>query len=170
MAGFRWFIFVVLALGTVTAQTDGKQTVTVPEQVAALLRPILDLRQQSVTECGQPGKANRNTCGSGIGHEREQKRWWKVGEGIAHLDSQKTPAADEALVVLMCYYTGESGDDEDAVINRGRRELPYLFKYRESDPVIPERKYSDSIRLDHEAKDESFQIAISAIRKGEKRD
>ena len=116
------------------------------------------------------GKANRNTCDSGIGHEREQKRWWQVGEGIAHLDSQKTPAADEALVVLMCYYTGESGDDEDAVINRGRRELPYLKKYWKSDRVIPERKYSDSIRLNREAKDESFQIAISAIRKGEKRD
>jgi hypothetical protein len=31
MAGFRWFIFVILVLGTVTAQTDGKQTVAVPE-------------------------------------------------------------------------------------------------------------------------------------------
>ncbi len=135
MAGFRWFIFVVLALGTVTAQTDGKQTVTVPEQVAALLRPILDLRQQSVTECGQPGKAHRNTCDSGIGHEREQKRWWKVGEGIAHLDSQKTPAADEALVALMCYYTGESGDDEDAVINRGRRDFPTYLNIGKAIPL-----------------------------------
>ena len=170
MVGFRWLRFLILAVGTITAQTDAKHLVTVPEQVAALLQPILDLRQQSITECGQPGKPSRKTCLSGIGHKREQQRWWKVGEGIAHLASQKTAAADEALVVLMCYYTGESGDNEDAVINRGRRELPYLLKYRKSDPVIPEKKYSDSMRLNREAKTESFQIAITAIRKGEKRD
>ncbi len=72
--------------------------------------------------------------------------------------------------MLMCYYTGESGDNEDAVINRGRRELPYLHKYSKSDPVIPQRQYSDSMRLSREAKDESFEIAVSAIGKGEKRD
>ncbi len=168
MPVFRWFLFIVLVLSTVTAQTGSKQTVTVPEGVVALLRPILDLRQQSIVECAEPGKANR--CASGIAYEREQERSWKVGEGIAHLASQKTAAADEALVVLMCYYTGESGDNEDVVINRGRRELPYLHKYWKGVPVIPEREYPDSMRLDREAKDESFQGAIGAIRKGEKRD
>jgi len=166
MAVFRWFLFLILALVTATAQKGSTNPVTVPEQVAALVRPILDLRQQSVTDCGQAGEPTRKTCLS----EREQKRWWNVGRGIASLASQKTAAADEALVVLMCYYTGESGDNEDAVINRGRRELPYLHKYWKSDPAIPQRQYSDSMRLSHEAKDESFQIAVSAIGKGEKRD
>lgn len=70
----------------------------------------------------------------------------------------------------MCYYTGESGDDEDAVIIRGRRELPYLNKYWKNNPVIPNSQYSDSIRLSREVKDENFQAAVSAIGKGEKRD
>ena len=70
----------------------------------------------------------------------------------------------------MCYYTGESGDNEDAVINRGRRELPYLLKYRESDPVIPERAYPSSMRLARDVKEETFQAAINAIKSGEKRD
>lgn len=166
MAAFRWFLFLILALSTATAQKGGKNPVTVPEQVAALVRPILDLRQQSITDCGQAGEPTPKTCPS----EQEQKRWWNVGRGIAGLASQKTAAADEALVVLMCYYTGESGDNEDVVINRGCRELPYLHKYWKSDPVIPQRQYSDSMRLSREAKDESFQIAVSAIGKGEKRD
>jgi hypothetical protein len=170
MAGFRWFPLLLVALGTVTAQTAGKQAVRVPEQVATLLRPILDLRQQSITECERPGKPDGEECVSGTPYEREQKRWWKVGEAIANLASQKTAAADEALVGLMCYYTGESGDNEDAVINRGRRELPYLLKYQNFNPVIPERKYSNSMRLNADAKNESFQTAISAIRRGEKRD
>lgn len=166
MAAFRWLLFLILVLSTATAQKGAKDPITVPEQVAALVRPILDLRQQSITDCGQPGEPTRKTCLT----EQEQKRWWKVGRGIASLASQKTTAADEALVVLMCYYTGESGDNEDAVINRGRRELPYLHKYSKSDPVIPQRQYSDSMRLSREAKDESFEIAVSAIGKGEKRD
>jgi len=168
MTAFRWFLFPLLALSTVAAQQSGKQPVPIPEEVAALVRPILDLRQQSTTDCGQAGE--RETCRTGIGFEREKKRWWNIGKGIGGLASQKTAAADEALVVLMCYYTGESGDNEDAVINRGRRELPYFHKYWKSDPVIPKRQYSDSIRLRRDAKEESFRTAVSAIRKGEKRD
>ena len=83
---------------------------------------------------------------------------------------RKQQPQHEALVVLMCYYTGESGDNADAVINRGRRELSYLLKYRESDPVIPERAYPTSMRLARDVKDETFQSAINAIKNGEKRD
>jgi hypothetical protein len=168
MAAFRLFMFPLLAFSTMTAQQRGKPPVPVPEDVATLVRPILDLRQQSITECGQGGE--RQACRTGIGFEREQERWWNIGKGIGRLASRKSTAADEALVVLMCYYTGESGDNEDAVVNRGRRELTYLHKYLASDPVIPNRQYSHSIRLSRAAKDESFRIAISAIRKNETRD
>lgn len=170
MAGLRWFLLLLVAISMVSAQVADKEPVTVPKQVAALLRPILDLRQESITECERPGEPDGKACATGIGYEHEQKRWWRVGEAIAHLASQKTPAADEALVVLMCYYTGESGDNEDAVVNRGQCELPYLLKYQNYNPVIPEREYSVSMRLDADVKNESFQAAISAIRKGQKRE
>jgi hypothetical protein len=168
MAAFRLLLFLLLTIGAATAQKSDIQPVTVAEEVAALIRPTLDLRQQSITDCGKSGE--RDTCRTGIGYEREQKRWWKVGENIGNLASQKTAAADEALIVLMCYYTGESGDNEDAVINRGRRELPYLHKYWKSNPTIPKRQYSESLRLSREAKDESFRAGVNAIGKGEKRD
>jgi hypothetical protein len=167
---FRWCLLIVLGFSMGAAQTTEKRPVTVPENVAALVRPILDLLQESFADCGQTGLPERKDCLTGIGRDREQKRVWKVGEGIGDLSSQKTPVADEALVVLMCYYTGESGDNEDAVINRGRRELPYLLKYRERDPVMPRRNYSGSMLLRAEVKGESFHEAIDAIRKGEKRD
>jgi hypothetical protein len=173
----RAFLFLALALAAARAQdSDAKQKIVVPERVAALVRPILDLRQASVAECGEPGEATRQACLTGTGYKHEQERWRKVAQEVGNLISHKTATADEAttadeaLVVLMCYYTGESGDNEDGVINRGRRELPYLLKYRQSDPVIPQRTYPGSMRLAPDAKEESFQIAINAIKKGEKRD
>jgi len=173
----RPFLFLALAFAGARAQDSGvQQEIVVPERVAALVRPILDLRQASVADCGEPGEATRQACLTGPGYEREQERWRKVEQGIGNLISHKTATtdeattADEALVVLMCYYTGESGDNEDGVINRGRRELPYLLKYRKSDPVIPKRAYPGSMHLAGDVKEESFQIAINAIKKGEKRD
>lgn len=170
MAAFRWCLLTVLAFSTARAQKSYAQPVIVPEQVASLVRPILDLLQQSIADCGKPGTREREGCVTGSGRERQERRWWKIGEEIASLSSQRTPAADEALVVLMCYYTGESGDNEDAVVNRGRRELPYLLKYWKTDPVIPRGNYSDSMRLTRDAKDESFEATVSAIHNGETRE
>jgi hypothetical protein len=51
----------------------------VPERVAALIRPILDLRQRSIGECGASEKTQK--CTTGSSHERQQdreERIWKL--------------------------------------------------------------------------------------------
>ncbi len=100
MAGFRWLPLLLVALGTVAAQTGGKEPVRVPEQIATLLRP-------NPRFAAAVGNRMRTTGQQGVRQwdrvRREQERWWELGEAIAHLASQKTAAADEALVVLMCY-------------------------------------------------------------------
>jgi hypothetical protein len=82
------------------------------------------------------------------------------------LVERKGPDADEALVVLMCFYVGESQEDEDAVISRGRRMLSYLNKYRRAIPSIPDRPYPDSMLKDASSKEDSFQGAVTAIKRG----
>jgi hypothetical protein len=161
---------VLTCAGILAFAADSQPHVVVPEEVAALIRPILDLRAESIAECGEPGTPTAPTCLKGKGYERDQTRWRNVEEGLAKLIAREGTTEDEALVVLLCYYTGESGDNEDAVINRGSRELPYLLKYRKSDPVIPKRAYSGSLRFGHEVKEENFQIVINAIKNGETRD
>ena len=44
----------------------------VPERVAALIRPILDLRQRSIVECGASEKTQE--CATGVAYERQQNR------------------------------------------------------------------------------------------------
>jgi hypothetical protein len=162
-------IFLLTCAGTLAFAADSQPHVVVPEQAAALIRPILDLQAESIAECGEPGTSTPS-CLTGKGYERSKTRWQKIEEGLAKLIAQQGTTADEALVVLMCYYTGESGDNEDGVINRGRQELPYLLKYRKLDPVIPQRAYPSSMRLARHVKEESFQSAINATKNGEKRD
>jgi hypothetical protein len=140
---------------------------TVRDQVAALIRPILDLRRESIAECGQPGEATRPACLTGNGYEHERERWRSVEQGIANLISQKTAMTDEALVVLMSYYVGESGEHVDEVINRGPRMLPYLLKYRNRITVVPDRAYAESLRVSAVKQDE-FKGAIDSIRRGRK--
>ena len=162
--------FLLLTLATVSAQgqNNAERTIVVPERVAALIRPILDLRKESTAECGQPGKATRPVCLTGTGYERERERWRNVEQRIANLISHKTAFADEALVVLMSYYVGESGEHEDEVINRGSRMLPYLLKYQNRTPVVPNRTYADSLRVSAEVKQDEFKGAVDAIRQGRK--
>jgi hypothetical protein len=132
--------FLLTAVSTrALAGESAQQQVVVPELVAAIVRPILDLREESIADCGEPGMPTEPKCLTGDGYDREQTRWWKVAEGVGAVIAQKGATADEAFVVLMCYYTGEYGDDIDAVINRGRRMLPYLQQYRTRVTTIPKR-------------------------------
>jgi hypothetical protein len=171
MLAVRWLILLTVAFSTGLAQEAGQRPfTTVPEQVAALVRPILDLRQQSTTECGEPGESTRKACLYGTGYEHERERWRNVAEGIANLTSRKTTATDEALVVLMCYYVGESGEHIDEVINRGRQMLPYLRKYEVGTPVIPGRRYPESLLTSPGVKKDQFTGAIDAIKHGRKVD
>src|SRR5216684_6646206 len=86
--------------------SDKTQSVVVPAQVAALLRPILDEKQK--------------------GAQHDESRLSKLLYGLTQKQGH---AADEALVVLMCFEVGESQEETDAVIGRGKRMLLLLNKY-----------------------------------------
>src|ERR1035437_2978620 len=135
----------VLAKAQATPQVS--KHVLVPEQVAVLLRPVLDQLQKSRMKPG----ADRH----------------KVNERFYALTRKKSASADEAVVVLMCFeIMGESQEDIDAVIARGRRMLPYVEKYRVSDPRISGRSYPDSMLKSPSHKAEDFRGATKAIKHG----
>jgi hypothetical protein len=139
-------------------------SVEVPERVAALVRPILDLRADSMAECGQPGVPSK--CTNGELYNQEQIRQKKLGELLYRLVRQKGPSADEALVVLMCFYIGESQEETDSVIARGRKMLIYLNQYFHTNPTIPNRSYPTSMMKTPSAKDDDFGGAITSITHG----
>jgi hypothetical protein len=119
------------------------RSVDVPPLVAALVQPILDER----------GKRHQQ------GHNR-------LGSLLYTLTQKRGRAADEALVVLMCFDVGESQEETDAVIARGRRMLRLLEKYEDKNPRIPDRSYPDSMLKGSSAKADAFQGAAKAIEHG----
>jgi hypothetical protein len=121
----------------------GAQSVAVPAKAAALLRPILDEMQK--------------------GTEHDESR---LGNLLYGLTQKKGRAADEALVVLMCFYVGESQEETDAVIARGKKMLPLLKKYQDKNPRIPGRTYPDSMLTGLSAKDDAFEGAVKSINHG----
>jgi hypothetical protein len=156
-------VLVFLALSTVLAKTQATRQVApdalvsntaqssryvlVPKQVAILLRPVLDELQKSRKEPG----ADRS----------------KVDERFYALTRKKGSPADESLVALMCFeIMGESQEDADAVIARGRKMLPYVEKYRVGDPRIHGRSYPASMLKSRSHKAKDFKGAIRAIKHG----
>jgi hypothetical protein len=127
----------------VSRSNDGAHEVAVPAQAAALVRPILDERQK------------------GAQHEGSRR-----GNLLYGLTQKKGRAADEALVILMCFYMGESQEEADAVIARGKRMLPLLKKYQGKNPKIPGRTYPDSMLKGISSKDDAFEGAVRAINHG----
>jgi hypothetical protein len=77
----------------VSNEVETPKTFMVPAQDAALLRPILDERKKGAQQEGVRG-----------------------GNLLYGLTQKKGRAADEALVVLMCFYMGDSREETDAVI------------------------------------------------------
>jgi hypothetical protein len=90
----------------VSPLNDGVGSMRVPAQAALLVRPILDEMRK--------------------GTEHDESR---LGNLLYGLTQKKGRAADEALVVLMCFYVGESQEEADAIIARGKRMLPLLKTY-----------------------------------------
>jgi hypothetical protein len=128
------------------APTDAK-SIQVPERVAILVRPILDELQKYQRD----GGTDRHV----------------VDERFYDLTKKKSPSADEALVVLMCFeIMGESQEDADAVIARGRRMLPFAEKYRVGDPKIPGRSYPHTMLKSASHKTGDFQGTVKAIKHG----
>jgi hypothetical protein len=119
---------------------SGNSEVIVPESVAVLVRPILDEKQKS----GSDEQSFNNLLSALIG--------------------KRGHSADEALVVLMCFDIGES--HEDAVIERDKRMLPLLNKYRERSPKVQHRSYSDSMLRGFSSKNDAFNLAVKAITLG----
>lgn len=148
----------------VPTPSEAVPDVAVPERVAALVRPLLDLNQKSTEQCGAPGTPSR--CMNGDAYVQEQQRRMEFGKGLDDLMQRGDPAGDEALVVLMCFYVGESQEETDAVIGRGHRMLIYLDKYQHARPLIPERNYPASMSNDPSVKGDNFEGARRAIEKG----
>ena len=124
----------------------GRRAAVVPEQVAVLVRPILDEQQELLSR-----------------QKHGEHRLSKLLYDLTHKNGR---IADEALVVLMCFNVGESQEETDAVIARGRKMLPHLTKYRDRNPAIPKRTYGDSMLKGISNKAEAFDGAIKAISRG----
>jgi hypothetical protein len=136
---------VAAAQSSVSASSEVQtpKTIVVPVQAAALLRPILDEVQK--------------------GAEHDERRLSNLLYGLTQ---KRGRAADEALVVLMCFYVGESQEEADAVIARGKKMLPLLDKYQGRNPKVPGRTYPDSMLKGISSKDDAFDGALRAIHNG----
>jgi hypothetical protein len=119
----------------------------------------LDAQQKFLGTCGDNAVPPNCTPG-------DPSQEVEVGELLYQLTREKGSVTDEALVVLMSFYVGESQEETDAVIARGRRMLPYLRKYQHSIPVIPNRKYSGALIKKRSTRIEDFEGAIRAIKRG----
>lgn len=89
-----------------------------------------------------------------------------LGNLLYRLTRKKGSAADEALVVLMCFDVGESQEETDAVIARGKRMLPLINKYENRDPIVEGRSYPKVMLKGALIKDEAFRGAVKAIQHG----
>jgi hypothetical protein len=141
-----FFLTVALTSGAASQakpSAASDDTVIVSGAVAELVRPILD-------EKAKPSP-----------HDEQL-----LGNLLYRLTRRKGTAADEALVVLMCFDVGESEGEVDAVIARGRRMLPLLNKYQNRDPIIDDRSYPKVMLKGPMIKDEAFRGAVKAIQHG----
>ena len=129
-----------------SGRKQSPKTVIVPAKVAVLLRPVLDELQKYRSQRGQDEH--------------------QLDELFYALTKRQGRFADEALVVMVCFDMGESQEEVDAVMARGRRMLPYIKKYRGRTPKIPNRTYSDSMLKTPYRRDLAFEDVIKAINHG----
>src|SRR5882672_3125404 len=59
----------------------------VPEDVVQIVRPMLDIRQQTLEECGAPGTPSK--CIDGEAYDREQGRQKKYSDALYQLTQRK---------------------------------------------------------------------------------
>jgi len=123
-----------------------------PRDIQQLVTPILDLCAEAKTSQG----------------EHENAAFWQAAKLIGTLIQMKTKASDEALVVLMNFYVGEStGEDViHHVTVRGKRMLPLLLKYRNAHLVFSEHKYPSSLLLAPDVRKGDFDVAIDSVKTG----
>jgi hypothetical protein len=128
--------------------------VVVAKKSADLVEPILDEMNQAVQKKPMD--------------ESERSPLWRSGELLGRLFKDKSPAADEASIVLFSYYLGESSGEDliHEVTARGPRMLPYLRKYECHNAKLQDRQYPNSLYLPPQVKQTFFQEAIRSIGKG----
>jgi hypothetical protein len=147
--------FLILFAGRLplTAQAE---TVTVPPSVIKLLIPVLDAYKKGMVDDSQE-------------EERKGGSLWNADVLADRVMDNKTPAGDEALVVLLYYYTGEATGEDNTIeiIDRGKKMLPYLKKYQTHTPQIPDRDYKELL-LERKTSQTSFREIIAAIERGDK--
>ena len=125
---------------------DRVDNVVVPTEVAAILRPVLDALQRYRAE-GSHDESQLDTL-------------------FVALSKKKGRLADEALVVLMCFDMGESQEETDAVIARGKKMLPLIEKYREKNPRLPLHANPEPRLKGLSRKADDFEGAVKAINLG----
>jgi hypothetical protein len=122
----------------------------VPAQDVQEVKPILDLCAEATGSEGKPQNAVV----------------WQTGQLMGVLFQMKTKASDEALVILMNFYVGESlGEDLlHQVTVRGKRMLPLLLKYRSAHVIFSSRRYPSSLLLAPDVRKENFSNAINSVK------
>lgn len=126
------------------AVQEPESDVAVPEPAAALVRPILDLQQESIAECG--AQVNNPICATGDAFDRQQDREERIWELVVNLSEHAGgPHVDEAFVVLACFRIEVANEVSDAIIDRGPAMLPLISKYRHHRPVVPRRSYPSAM-------------------------
>ncbi len=146
-------------------KTSTRETIEVPETVAVLIRPILDIEAESLRLCRS---TKPQSCTEGREREEEVSRSREVERLTTDLLHKNGSTANEALVILLCYYVGE-GNGEDilfGITSRGRRMVSPLRKYENRTPTISNRAYPDRLRLSTETKKHIFATAIDSVLHG----
>jgi hypothetical protein len=142
----------ILALALAFQLAGAAKTVVPPVAVQEMVKPILDLCKETRT----------------ADLERHNAAVWQVGKLTGDLFDIKTRSSDEALVVLMNFYIGESfGEDLlHEITVRGKRMLPLLLKYRKATVAFSGKKYPSSLLVPPEVRKENFDEVIEAVRAG----
>lgn len=138
----------------VLTPSSAANKIIVPQKVADLLIPILDLMSEATQK--QPVDESAGST------------FWRSSALLGRLFDNQSPAADEALVVLFSYYLGESNGEDllQAVTERRRRMLPILRKYQCCTVLIPGRTYRRSMRLADSTRAILLHDAAELIEKG----
>jgi hypothetical protein len=142
----------ILAIALSLQMANAAAPTVPPIAVQEILKPILDLCAEGEASPGEPQNA----------------AFYRAAKLTGALFTSKSKTADEALVVLMIFYIGEStgGDLLHQVTTRGRRMLPLLLKYRTANVAFSGRTYPSSIFLPADVRNEDFEKAIKSVRTG----
>jgi hypothetical protein len=142
----------IFALALLLQTPTKAPTIIPPKEVHDIVEPILDLCVQAEMSRG----------------EQQNDANWRAAKLIGDLLQSKAKNSDEALVVLMNFYIGEStgGDLRHQISVRGKRMLPLLVKYRAARVSFPNRSYPSSILLEPDIRNRDFDEVIKYVRKG----